>query len=145
MTVSSKINFDDVKKRFTKIEKGTANLKEPLTDIGDDLVDFFEENIESEGKDLGVRWAALAPSTLQARARGYGHYGRAAVVRTKMLQWTGELKKSFRKKVESNKVTIDNTADYFKYNLNRPMLGINAKVKAIVLFNLEKYISKLIK
>lgn len=143
--LSAKIDAADVKKMIKNISSGISNVNGPLKDAGEDLVDFFEDNIKSEGEDLNKRWKPLSISTLQARARGYGHYAQRPIVTNKILQWTGKLKRSFRSKVSGKKLTIDNTADYFKYNLNRPMLGINAKVKAIVLFNLEKYISKLIK
>lgn len=95
---------------FGDIKKLLNNPKKVLTDIGDFLVEEYEENFDSEGSRSKKKWKSLATSTQIQRARlGYG-------AAHPILKRTGDLRGGFRKKVKTFSVTVDNPTSYFKYH-----------------------------
>ena len=147
MQLTIKIDDKKLMARLDKMTNGLKDLKEPLEEIGDELLEFYsQENFERQGAALGSKWTPLSVYTLQGRARRTGHYKNQPKAVNKMLIWTGKLQSGFQKIVTKSKLTIKNTVDYFKHNQEkRPMLGINNTVKGIVKGGLGNYISKLIK
>ena len=149
MAFSVKFKFDDkeVTKMFNEITTELKLFKEPLTDSGDDLIEFFgEKNFDTQGAALGAPWKALSSSTLLARERRSGHYAKSPVATGKILLWTGSLSKGFQKKVTAFVLKIRNNVDYFKYNQpKRKMLDINKTVITIVLDAINKYLVKITK
>ena len=55
----------------------------------------------SEGRRGGRKWKRLAPSTVEARTKGWGYYRRPpafnAGPRSPILTWSGRLRKSFKR------------------------------------------------
>jgi len=147
MQISIKMDDKQVIKKLGTISTGLKNFKEPLNKVGDDLVKFYGEKVfETQGSAIGSKWAGLSPSTMDARLNRRGHYSNSPIATSKILIWTGALKKGFQKKVSSVKLIVSNNVKYFKYNQGkRPMLGINREVINIVVKRFEEYIKKLIK
>ncbi|MEE8151279.1 MAG: hypothetical protein V3T43_06145 [Nitrosomonadaceae bacterium] len=147
--VNVTVTIDDakVKALLKKIGDGVVDLKKPLDDAGDELIKFYgDENFDKQGSALGTSWKPLAVSTLQARARRYGHYGKAAIETQKALIWTGKLKKGFTKVTTKTLLTIENNVQYFKFNAKtRPMLGLGTPVTDIVLDSFNSYLKTLVK
>ena len=132
MTV--KADFTQVDKLMTTILNGLKNMSKPFNEMGNQLIKFFgDENFQAQGGKLGTQWSPLAVSTLQARARRYGHYKNNPKSTNQILVWTGALQKGFKKSVESTRLTIDNNVSYFDHNIQtRAMLGINSNVIKII-------------
>jgi len=143
MTVDDK----KVVKKFNTMAKGVKSFKVPLTNVGNDLIEFYGKKVfDTQGRAIGSPWRGLSASTIEARLDRRGHYSKSPIITNKILIWTGTLKKGFRKTVSKFKLTIKNNVKYFKYNQKkRPMLGINKEVINIVMEGFEKYIKKLIK
>jgi len=148
ITVSIKYDDKEIKRYFNKVEKGLRDFKEPLGDSADELIkEFYGDKVfETEGAAVGKKWSPLKARTLQARARGYGHYAKSPITTGRVMIWTGALKKGFKKTVSSFKAVIENKVKYFKYaNNKRPVFGINKEVMSIVEKNFEKYFKKILK
>lgn len=129
-----------------KINQVRAKLIAPklmLTRIGKDLVKYFKENMDSEGKKLTKeRWKALKPEVAAAKARlGFGS--------KKILERTGKLKSGIKTiSVTRNSVTVGNKVPYYKYHQlggkkipQRKQLGVNDDVSKIVMNEIKKTIS----
>lgn len=147
MAFKTKTDFSDVTRKFNKIADKLGDLKEPFNTIGDDIIEYVgEKNFDAEGSKLGSRWSPLAASTLQSRARGYGHYAQSPKATNKILIWTGKLQEGFTKSVTAIQLKIENTVGYFKYAAQkRPMLGINSDILKIIEDNVNKFLIKITK
>ena len=150
-----KINFnlDDraVKQKLNLIQRGLYSPKEPLRDTETELMEYFGETVFNR-QGTPKPWKPLAPSTMLARSKGWGYYGNSAEQRGKTLVWTGNLRKSFKSKLGRLKLTISNTASYFrKHQLGedgtpkRQMLGVDKQVESVVLKNFERFFNKLMR
>lgn len=142
------VSFNDQKliKRLSTIGSGLESYREPLDEIGTELLDFYGGKVfESQGSELGVRWRPLAPATLKMRAERRGYYSNPPVDTNKILVWTGKLKAGFRKAVSRFKLVVDNPDPKFAWNhATRPMLGITKKVTDLVVIKMEQYLRSLI-
>ena len=86
--------------RFIKNFGMTAsNVKGSLMQFGDYMMTKFAARFKGETGRMA--WVQLAPSTVRARERGYGYYAQASrqEARHMILQWTGELLRSFTQKM----------------------------------------------
>jgi hypothetical protein len=146
LSLTFKIDDQAVKKRLAKIATGVADLSEPFTNMGEELGDFYgNEVFESQGKALGENWKPLSPATLKLRRERRLHYAKAPIATDKILIWTGALKKGLKKTAERMRLTIENTVEYFKYNQpKRRMLAINSKVMEIALKHIRQHLHNLI-
>lgn len=152
MKLSFSLDDTKVVKRLGKISGGVTDFRKPFDAAGKDLLAFFGgEVFETQGKALGESWRELAASTLIARDQGRGHYARRPEVRTKILWWTGDLKRGFKKDVKKLELRIHNVVPYFKYHQKRGgrppqrrMLAINARVITIVVERVAEHTSKLV-
>lgn len=147
VTISFKLDDRDLRKKIQALEKlDRTGIKKALDDTGDDLVKYFGDDVFRKQGVGGERWKALAPSTLMARAHGWGYYAQTPIARGKILIWTGRLKSGFQKVVKTSSLIIKNTVDYFKYHQlgKRRILIIDTKVIQTTVKNFEKYIKKAI-
>ena len=151
--ITFKINDVEVRKKLKKLNRKSGSLKEPLTEVGDDLLQFYGKDVfEFKGKKLGETWKSLSPATLKLRRERRLHYANAPAATNKILIWTGNLRDGFIKKVTRTTLTIKNTVSYFKFHQlgtrkagRRRMLGINKEVITRVVKKLDKYYNDLIK
>ncbi len=150
-TFSFSMDDTAVRKKFTSLEKGVNDFTVPLTSAGDELVERYGEGpfspFAKQQTGDGQKWKELAPSTLRAREKRQGHYARMPIMVDKILIWTGDLMRGFKKKVTSTMLTISNDVEYFKYHQpgQRKMLFVNSSVINIVARHLIKHIDKSIK
>lgn len=148
VSISIKVDDKEVQKMFTNIKSGVSSFKEPLTGASEELSQkFFGDKVfQTSGAAVGNRWAPLAASTLQARARRTGHYKNAPITTSKIMIWTGALKSGFKNTVTAFKAVITNKVKYFKFTeQKRAVFGINAEVINIITKHFEKYLKKIIK
>lgn len=149
------IKFDDLEVQKTLQSLGDAfkNTKKPLTEAGNDLLDFYGKKVfKTQGGASGAKWKPLSATTLKMRAERTGHYAKTPKARGKILIWTGALQKGFVKKVSRTKLIIKNNVKYFKFHQRatgrppqRKMLTINREVITIVIKIFNKHIVKALK
>ncbi len=74
------------------------DCEEPLTEFGVWILKRFKARFR--GEHGRTKWSQLAPSTKRARKGGYGHYAEPSTQGPShmILQWTGELMRSFTQK-----------------------------------------------
>jgi len=145
-SVSIRFNNRQTVQRYRELSRKIKDFKEPLNDTGDDLLGFFGGKVfSSQGTEsTGIKWKSLAPATLYMRAKRFGHYAKKPITTSKILIWTGALKKGFTKDVSKTILKISNGVEYFKYNQPaREMLTINRKVLEIVAKNFNRWINKI--
>jgi phage gpG-like protein len=110
--MSFTIEIDGDQRIVQKLGSLNTLVKDPqqqLTETGDLLIQEFEDNFPVEGKRLESPWQELTAETIAQKIRmGYGSKG--------ILERTGALKKAFTKSVSKLKVTVTNTATYYKYH-----------------------------
>lgn len=150
--VTVNIKFDDreVQKKLADLERfAVQDTKKALNEVGEDLLDYFGTDIFKKQGTSSQAWKKLSAATLAARAAGYGYYSQTPVEGGKILVWTGRLKKSFTKKVEPSRLTIGNSAAYFRYHQlgggktpKRPMLSIDSNVIKTTVSTLQKYLTR---
>lgn len=153
MNLSIKLDDKEVQVALDKLADGIHDLREPLGDVGDELLGFYGKNVfKSQGAASGGSWRPLSASTLKMRAERRGYYAQTPIETGKILIWTGRLKRGFKKKVERLRLTIDNPVKYFKHHQlggghvpKRPMLAITREVVKIVEDTFDAYIKKIIK
>lgn len=122
-----------------------AGFKEPLAEIGKDLVKYFSKQpLQSRGGVFGTPWAKLAQSTQAGKKLHYRQYVNVPLMRT------GKMMKSFNSKVEPLGLVISNSVPYFKYHQStasrhkipwRPMMLINQPVKDMIQTTISEYIN----
>ena len=140
-----------VETQISRYTQGLGNFSKPLEVSGDQIVEYLSGKVfDSQGAEAGQVWQDLAPTTLMARSRRTGYYANSPIETNKTLIWTGRLKSSFIKAVESMKCTISNTADYFKYHQTgggrlpmRKIMTITKEMSIIVSTAFKNYISSL--
>jgi len=83
--------------RIAGIEARAQDCSPALTVIADLLEAQVDRVFTSRGASVGRPWPPLAASTLRARARRWGYYGRFAPrgATTIPLDWTGRLRTGF--------------------------------------------------
>jgi len=142
MALQVKIKMDDrqVTKKLNTVTSGMKTMKEPFTDIGNKLLDFFGKKVFStQGGAIGERWRGWSASTIEARLNRRGHYANSPISTNKILVWTGAMSKGFIKKVKRFSLEISNNVKYFRFNQKtRKMLAINKEVINIVIDGFEK-------
>jgi len=130
-----------------------TDFRKPFNKAGKELIVFFGGKVfETQGRALGDSWRTLAASTLVARANESGHYKKRPEARNKILWWTGDLKRGFKKDVKKVELRIYNDVPYFKHHqkrggrpAQRRMLAINAHVITIVVKKVADEVSKMVK
>lgn len=147
MGFNASFDTSEVAQKMKDLTNGLQDLSEPFDSTGEEIIEFLgEENFDKQGAALGEQWRPHSVWTLQARARRYGHYAKNPIVTNKILIWTGDLKAGFTKAVERTTLTIENTVEYFKYNIqSRKMMGINSNVIAIIEKNFTEFIQSILK
>lgn len=132
-----------IKQSLNKISGKIKDPKPIFRRISPLLVDYFKQNMESEGmKLLKGRWKELSPATIAAKIRlGYGS--------KKILERTGKLKKGMKQLSLNNaELVVGNDVKYYQYHQlggrklpKRQMLGVNKDVENIVMDQFTKAIS----
>jgi len=141
----------EVNKTFSGMIDAAKDYSEPLNTAGKEMIERYSVTSFSpfakQSTGHGEKWRPLAPSTLLARERRWGHYKRKPITTNKILIWTGDMMHGFFKITEKFKLTIDNKIDYFKHNQNtqRKMLYLDDSVMNILLRHLIKYTKRSIK
>lgn len=85
------------------LSAAAANLRPALDDIGRMLMTSVDMRFESETDPDGGPWAVLAPSTIKRKAKA-GREGK--------LQWSGALRRSITRQVDSSSVTVGTNLVY---------------------------------
>lgn len=151
MRINLTLNDKAVKQKLSLIERGLSSPKEPLKNTETELMEYFSETVFNR-QGSSKPWKPLAPSTMLARGKGWGYYKNKPEQRGKTLVWTGKLRKSFKSTLGRFKLTISNTASYFrKHQLGedgtpkRLILNTDKPVEDIVLKNFERFFNKIMK
>ena len=135
--------------RIAKIVSKTRfflqNPKKAFNQIGDMLVDEYEQNFPTEGARLGKKWKKLTAGSLAQKARlGYG--GQPILVRT------GKMMSNFKKEVKRLSVRVHNPTSYYQYHQlgtpnmpQRKMISAPERVKQEVVEILRKELDQNLK
>lgn len=119
MSLNIKIDDTEIKKSFSNLERGVKNFRKPLNNLGDDLVEEYGKRVfQTQGGSSGESWKPLSAATLMMRSKKQGHYAKSGGG-SKILVWTGNLQRGFKKAVTKVKLVVDNGVDYFKYHQER--------------------------
>lgn len=95
--------------RLEEAVKKMGSAKSALSEIGDVLLEEFDQNFDEQGGRLNEAWSELAESTkIQKALMGYGSQP--------ILVRTGKLRAGFRKEATKYKVRVHNPVSYFKYH-----------------------------
>lgn len=141
------------------IQTGNAgSLQQKLKDIADGLRDMrplwqavgmyiqrqtIKERFDKEQSPGGQKWKPLAPATLRQRAKRHktGH--------ARILQDTGELRRSITYEAETNSVRVGTNLKYARTHQfgrgnipARPFLGVNDEEKRHIHSMISAYIKK---
>jgi phage gpG-like protein len=150
MKINIKVDDRLVKKKLDEMQKGLLNPSKPLKDTEKELMEYFGETVFNRG-GTPKPWKPLAPSTMRARAKGWGYYKNSSEQRGKILVWTGRLRKSFKSKLSRFKLVISNTAPYFRDHQlgvnktpKRQILSADEHVVRVAIKNFEKFFNKII-
>ena len=123
--ITVKVKGDkEAMKKVQKLIKANGNLKEAFDQVADSLIQEFKANFSQQGGVLNSPWAK--------RKKEYAW---------PLLMRTGALQSAWKKKAESKKLTIENTADYAKYQ----HFGMRPQTGARKLVGFTPVIIKLIK
>lgn len=129
---------EDIQNKLNKMSSAVADMRTPLQTAGKYLVEFYQNEVFlSQGGVYGTPWASLKDNTLVQKARS-SKLG-AGVSPRSILQFTGNLRRSFQLQTTPTYLRINNTADYFKYlqdgtgrmPARRIMMLDNSRKKAI--------------
>lgn len=123
------ITFDvreDVSKTLQAKAARMKNLRAPLTQIGQRLVESTRRRIKTTKVDAdGNAWAAWAPETLLARQR-------RGTIGDGLLYETGRLYRSISARINARSVTVNSSAPYARYHQlgttklpARPFIGLS--------------------
>lgn len=99
-TTISVSGVDAVVKRIGGISKRLEDLRPALSIVADILEAHVGAMFETQGVRGGAAWQSLAPSTVLARQRRTGYYGRRQATggvgpSSPVLVWSGRLRRSF--------------------------------------------------
>ena len=105
-----------------------------------EIIQEFAANFKAEGS-LTESWMPLAPSTLKAREKGWGHYALPNNGNPLILTWTGDLAAGFQSETTPKKLTITNAVEYAKYaHIQRPIVGSTDSIMQIIAQRIELFI-----
>ena len=90
------VNDEEVRRRMTGISLAARDLTPAMEKIGISGMASVDMRFEREVGPDGQAWAALAPSTIKRKAKAG---------RERKLQWSGRMRASFTRQVESTSVT----------------------------------------
>lgn len=125
-TLDLKVEVEDVKVRLERFGKA-FNENQILHAIGNRMLKWINDNFKAEG--LEEKWAPLAESTVAARRRGS----------SRILQDTGDLRKSFVKQVGTGFVTVGTNDEKAKWHHEgTKAYEINAKNLPVMTFLIAK-------
>ena len=134
-----------IRQNFRGINELKQKLRNPkpyLKKVGEELVDYYKENMESEGqKLLKKQWTSLSPWTIAEKQRlGFGS--------KKILERTGKLRKGIKiVRLLNKKVIISNKVEYFAQHQQgdkskklpqREIIGINDEATTIAVNQIKK-------
>lgn len=146
MPATITINGDKrVVERLGKIQSFVKSPKKAFNEVGNMLVEEFQDNFPAEGQRLGARWEKLAKSTMIQKARlGYG--AKPILVRT------GKLMRGFKKQVTNLMVRVHNPVSYFRYhqlgeghNPKRRMIDAPERIKQDIIEILRRHLDEALK
>jgi phage gpG-like protein len=86
-----------IDKALQKLTKQVGNLKTPLREIGEHLLESTQDRFDREAAPDGKSWQELAPSTFMARMGGVG----------KTFKKRGGLRKAAQKKLGAMQILTD--------------------------------------
>jgi len=122
---------------FVRVQRGISNFIQPLTESTSLLRRVIDDNFDSEGSTLGRPWKKLA----NPRSG-------------KILQLTGNMRRSFIDKVSTSKAEISNKTNYFKFHQSnkartklprRIMMRIDATRRNEIMRIFTKFLNKVAK
>lgn len=147
------IQFDDriFQQKIKNIVGGVSSFVEPLKKISDDFDAYYgNEVFATEGGAGAGKWAPLAASTVNARAKRTGYYRRSGSG-GKVLTWSGTLKSGFSGTVTPLQLVFKNKVPYFKYPQlgggrlpQRKILEVTPKAQKSVKNRMETFLAKLL-
>lgn len=100
--------------KLAKLSNTIFDLRDVMRSAGEYLAEFFQgEVFASQGGVYGRRWPDLAQGTLdqKARSKDLG----AGVSPRSILQYTGQMRRSFKLMSTHTYCEISNTASYFPF------------------------------
>jgi hypothetical protein len=110
--LSVRVEITGDKKALKQLQnsiKAFEDWKPELSAVGDYLVDFYKDPVfETEGGIIGERWQELSQPYKARKATKYPGRG--------ILEATGTLRKSYRKRVYSNLLQVINPVPYSQYH-----------------------------
>jgi phage virion morphogenesis protein len=106
--IRTEIENRELMAALTRLRRKTSNLRPLINEIAETMRNSVEENFSKESaRERGGVWKALAPATLQARAKK-GKTG-------KKLQVTGQLLASLQTKSSDTEATLGTNKKYARY------------------------------
>lgn len=111
--------------RLDRMDDRLVDLRRPLRqEVAPRLRLRAKDAFRTKGQSHGSPWAPLAPSTLRAKARGWGYYRRGAGGGT--LRARGQLQKSYTRK-SSHKHVEDITRFGMEWGSKHPLAHLHAQ------------------
>lgn len=144
--ITFKLDDGKAQKMLNKVLAGMKDWTEPLLETEKFQQESIQKQFDSEGDHITGKWKGLSSSTIAARLRlGFG--------RGPILQNTGRLKRSFRRKeLTTNKLSITSEVPYYAYHqlgtkrmTQRQIAGHSKPMIMEVMDIFAKYIIKLVK
>lgn len=129
MPVSLTWNIEGAKEismGLSKLAMEIKDFREPLNESANELLKSFETNFAAQGSLFGG-WNQLKSSTISQKIR--------LSYPLNILERTGLLKGSFQKEVDSEKATLFNPVEYFKYHQSR---GSRKKLPRRVMMKIDE-------
>ncbi len=100
------------------------------------MANLLELQVAKQFKTAGRRtrqpWRALAPSTVAARVRRTGYYRQASGTRVGILQWTGDLRRSWARGGRGHIRRIRATG--LQWGSENPKAGYHQRTRAMLAF-----------
>ena len=137
-----------VTQKITGLKERVGDISQPLSEAGDELLQYFGPEVFNAQGIAGEAWRDLAPTTQKARERHWGYYvqpsGEGPARR--ILVWTGRLMAGFKKEVATMSLRIFNDVEYAKYHQydypTRRILALTKDVLATVRTKVRDYLIK---
>lgn len=143
--------FAQVKSKLSNLSKSLTDFKVPFGEAGEELVQYFGQQVFDDQGFNGQPWAPWALSTVIQRLKRTGNYKSNPEREDQILNWTGRMHRSFFSTVTEMKLIIANTSPYFPYHqmgttkmTARCMLVVNKDVITTVRSRVEAYTKSLI-
>lgn len=121
--------------------QGLKTFEKPLTQSRDHMMTEIDKSFETEGANLGMTWAPLAPEYAERKAKLFPGKG--------ILEATGRMRQGFVSRVTSTLAEIWNAVDYFAYHQSRgpraklprrPMMALTEEAKRQIVRFFQEYL-----